>query len=88
MNQPAWLTLVPASIRPEYSSELDELAKFAENAASEADTTLEEAVFAAGRMPAPEEFVRPFPAQLLRVDQVLSSDATSGVSCRSVLVIE
>jgi hypothetical protein len=67
MDATAWLDSVPALIRREYASELDELAQFAENAASEEDAKLEEAIFAVGRLPAPEEFVRPFRALVIAV---------------------
>ena len=80
MNQPAWLNFVPASYRQDYAAELNELVKFAENAASEGDTKLEEAIFAAGRIPAPEDFVRPFRALVIAVDACRHSNAQSDES--------
>jgi Domain of unknown function (DUF4132) len=80
VNQPAWLNLVPASIGPEYAAELDELARFAEEAASDGDTKLEEAIIAIGRIPAPEEFVRPFRALVIAVDACRQANAQSDES--------
>ncbi len=80
VNQPPWLILVPASSRQEYSAELIELANFAENAANEGDTKLEEATFAAGRIPAPEEFVRPLRALVIAVNACRQANAKSDES--------
>ncbi len=80
MNQPAWLNLVPASSRQEYSAELIELVKFAESAANEGEEKLEEAIFAVGRIPAPEEFVRPFRAIVIAVNACRQANAQSDES--------
>ncbi len=77
MNQPAWRNLVPAEFRSEYAAELTELAKFAGNAARQGDSKLEEALFATGRIPAPEEFVRPFRALVTAVDACRQANAQS-----------
>jgi len=77
VNQPAWLSLVPVSFRPEYAAELTELAKFAGNAARQGDRKLEEAIFATDHSPAPEEFVRPFRALVIAVDACRQANAHS-----------
>ena len=80
MNDPAWLNLVPESFRQEYATELDELVEFAKNVVREADTKLEEAIFPAGQILAPEQFVRPFRALVIAVDACRQAEAQSDES--------
>jgi hypothetical protein len=80
VNQPAWLNLVPASLRQEYAAELIELAKFAGSPARQGDRKLEEAIFAPGYRPAPENFVRPFRALVIAVEACRQANAQSDES--------
>jgi hypothetical protein len=80
VNQPAWLNLVPASFRAEYAAELIELARFARDAALQEESKLEEAIFATDRIPAPEDFVRPFRALVIAVNACRQASAKSDES--------